>query len=134
MDGKAGNNMKKKQSWTPKRAALWVDKVRNAIWLNDWAIKVFFQDPRPDFVPDNTSCDAIGFCDLSRRLTKEARIWVSPSRSKGEERDVLCHEVLHILFSDAGISDSDFFKSQCAHQAIYALSTAMASFYDRKPK
>ena len=131
--------MKKQEPlWTRQRVLAWVKEFRDAITLQDWSIGVTYSDDRPKFVPKNTPSEVNGFCEIRSVMHKAARIWISPSGSRGETREVICHEVLHILFTDAG-ADPDIFeeledsyRAFSIHQIIFSLGVILAKYYDRK--
>ena len=123
---------KTKRSWTPKRAVQWVRYLRDELKLQDWKITLVFSDHIPDFVPTSElSASIAGYTNLEYRLTKHAKIWVAPSAVKGWEREALCHEVLHVLFRDAGITFTDPYADESSHQVVYVLGATLAKFYDR---
>jgi len=84
-----------------EKAVAWFRRVRG---IQDWAVAVIVCDEPPEWYEDAAD-DDVAVCGIPQQR-KQARLWVSPKRSRAGECDqleMLFHECCHVWAADLGI-------------------------------
>jgi len=100
-----------------KATAKWAVAAYN---IEDWDVSFSFESDPPSWA-DSVNDGVIGYC-TTWRLTKEAKIWVSPARCKANKISwtrTLLHEMWHVAMADLGIEGPEAGAYMPSHEALW---------------
>ena len=96
--------------------------------LGGWDITLYYQDNVPEAF-EKAGDDDVGYSQ-TRRLVRQADIWVGPSRHETnyEIIDTICHEMAHVFLEDRDIVVR-YDSADNLHSTLYCLASILAKAY-----